>query len=101
MGNSNFAEVDSSHAMLTQPSAAQRERPAPKPSSVEVNFGIQDEYGFECRLATEVAERFGKESAVFVEPMQLVLSAVESASDPRTASAGRHEVRRWLKNHSK
>ena len=70
---------------------------------VRVGYGVSydDEYGFECRLATEVAERFGKESAGFVEPMQLVLSAVESASDPRTASAGRHEVRRWLRSHAK
>jgi hypothetical protein len=59
-----------------------------------------DEYGYECRLGVQVADRFPAQSRLFIEPLQNLLQAVSAPGDPKYASAGRAEIRSWLRRHA-
>ena len=56
-----------------------------------------DEYGYECRLGVQVADRFPAHSKLFVDPLKELLQAVAAPGDPKYARAGRHEIDAWLR----
>jgi len=61
---------------------------------------VNEEFGFECRLALEIADRFPSRAHLFVEPVRAIQSAV--SQHERAASAGvRQELREWLQRHSR
>lgn len=60
-----------------------------------------DEYGYECRMGVQVAERFPAEASRFVQPLEDLLQAVTAPGDRRYASSGRIDVESWLKKNRK
>ncbi len=60
-----------------------------------------DEFGYECRLSVQVADRFPKHAQLFAGPLKELLAGMKASPDKRVASAGRYEIEHWLKRYEK
>lgn len=62
-------------------------------------LAYEEQFGFDCRLALEIADRFPQQDHLFLEPIRVLRSVL--SSHPRAVSAGaRQEVSDWLARHA-
>ena len=60
---------------------------------------VEEQFGFDCRLAIEIADRFPQQDHLFVEPMRMLRAT--ATAHPRAVSAGvRQELTDWLARHA-